>query len=115
MRIEVLYIEGCPYRQSAVACVQHVLREENISAELVEANVSQESAARELRFLGSPTIRVNGLDVEPEARASREYGIMCRTYVVNGQRVGLPSREMVRQAICEARSGSSTKAPACES
>jgi Domain of unknown function (DUF2703) len=109
MRIEILYIEGCPYRHSAVAQVQQVLREEDISAELLEASVSQESAARELRFLGSPTIRVNGLDVEPTARASREYGVMCRTYVVNGRRVGLPSREMLRQAICEARSGSSTE------
>jgi len=109
MRIEVLYIEGCPNRQSAFARVQEVLREENISAEMLEASVSQESAARELRFLGSPTIRVNGLDVEPGARASLEYGIMCRTYVVNGRRVGLPSREMVRQAICEARSGASMK------
>jgi len=115
MRIEILYIEGCPNRQSAVARVQEVLREENISAELLEASVSQESTARELHFPASPTIRVNGLDVEPEVRTSREYGIRCRTYVVNGRRVGLPSRELLRQAICEARSGSSTKAPECES
>jgi len=111
MRIEILYTEGCPNLRSAVARIKQVLREENISAELFETSVSQESAARELRFLGSPTIRVNGLDVEPEARASREYGIMCRTYVVNGRRVGVPSCEMVRHAVWEARSGSSTKAP----
>jgi len=48
---------------------------------------------------------VNGFDVEPAARAAREYGMMCRTYFVGGQREGLPSREMLRQAIREANAG----------
>ena len=48
---------------------------------------------------------MNGLDVEPEARAAPEYGMTCRTYVVNGRRERLPSREMLRLAIREAQSG----------
>jgi mercuric ion transport protein len=48
---------------------------------------------------------VNGLDVEPEARAAREYGMMCRSYSVGGRREGLPSPEMLRQAIREANAG----------
>jgi mercuric ion transport protein len=47
---------------------------------------------------------VNGLDVEPEARTAREYGLMCRTYSVDGRREGLPSREILGQAIREANS-----------
>jgi hypothetical protein len=104
MKIEVLYFDGCPNHKPAVERVQQLLREEGVSAEVVEVNVSDESIARKVGFLGSPSIRVNGLDVEPEARAAHECGMMCRTYVVNGRREGRPSREMLRQAIREGNS-----------
>ena len=105
MKIEVLYFDGCPNHKPAVERVQQLLREEGASAEVLEVNVSDASIAQKVGFLGSPSIRVNGLDVEPEARAACEYGMMCRTYAVNGRREGLPAREMLRQAIREAGSG----------
>ena len=56
--------------------------------------------AKNVEFLGSPSLRVNGLDVEPAARAVREYGMMCRTYSVDGgdnhSRLSLP--ELLRLA-----------------
>jgi len=103
MKIEILYMDGCPNHQPAVASVREVLREDGISAEIVEVNVGDASMARQLRFLGSPSIRVNGLDVEPEMRTARDYGMMCRTYAVNGRRQGLPSREMLQIAVSEAQ------------
>ena len=107
MKIEVLYFDGCPNHEPAVERIQELLREECISAEVLEVNVRDATTAQKLGFLGSPSIRVNGLDVEPEARSARDFGMMCRTYLVNGRREGLPSREMLRQAIQEANSGSS--------
>src|SRR6266700_466996 len=104
MRIEVLYFDGCPNHKPAVERVQELLREEGISAAVLEVNVREPSVAQELGFLGSPTVRVNGQDVEPEARTARDYGMMCRTYFVNGRREGLPSREMLREAIRGAKS-----------
>jgi hypothetical protein len=104
MKVEVLYFEGCPNHTPAVIRVREILREEGISAEALEVNVSDAGIAQEIGFLGSPSIRVNGLDVELAARSARDYGMMCRTYVVDGRREGLPSREMVRQAITEAHS-----------
>ncbi len=105
MKIEVLYFDGCPNHKPAVERVQQLLHEEGVFAEVQEVNVSDASIAQKVGFLGSPSVRVNGLDVEPEARAAREYGMMCRTYSVDGRREGLPSREMLRQAIREANSG----------
>jgi hypothetical protein len=105
VRIEVLYFDGCPNHKPAIERAQEVLREEGVSAEVLEVNVSEPSMAQALGFLGSPSVRVNGLDVEPEARGVREYGMMCRTYAVNGRREGLPSRDMLRRAIREAHSG----------
>ena len=105
MKIEILYFEGCPNHMPAVDRVQEVLREEGTSATVLEVNVYDASVAQRIGFLGSPTIRVNGLDVEPEARAAGDFGMMCRTYVVNGRTEGVPSREMLRQAIREAHWG----------
>jgi len=105
MKIEVLYFEGCPNHEPAVARVDEIVKAEGISAEVSEVNVPDASTAHEVGFLGSPSIRVNGMDVEQAARSAREYGMMCRTYVVNGRREGLPSREMIQQAIREVQSG----------
>ena len=105
MKIEILYFDGCPNHKPAVERVWQLLREEDVSAEVLEVNVCDASIAQRVGFLGSPSVRVNGLDVEPEARAAREYGMMCRTYSVDDRREGLPAREMLRQAIREANSG----------
>jgi hypothetical protein len=101
VKIEVLYFDGCPNHKPALERVRQVLAEVGLSAEVLEVNVSEASIAQKVGFLGSPSIRVNGLDVEPEARGARTYGMMCRTYAVNGRREGLPSREMLRQAMSE--------------
>jgi hypothetical protein len=105
MKIEILYFDGCPNHEPAVKRVQQLVHEERVSAEVLEVNVSDASIAHKVGFLGSPSVRVNGLDVEPEARAAREYGMMCRTYSVDGRREGLPAREVLRAAIREANSG----------
>jgi hypothetical protein len=101
MKIEVFYFDGCPSHKPALERVRQVLAEEGLSAEVLEVNVSEPSIAQKVGFLGSPSIRVNGLDVEPEARRERPSGIMCRVYAVNGRKEGLPSLEMLRRAIRE--------------
>src|SRR5713226_5462504 len=99
MKIEVLYFEGCPNHRPAVERVKEVLTEEGLTAEVVEVNVPDEAAAQSLGFLGSPTIRVNGLDIEPAARSSKDYGMTCRTYTDSGRREGIPSRQLIRRAL----------------
>lgn len=104
VKIEILYFDGRPNHEPAVERVEAVLKEEGIGATISGVNVRDAAAAREVAFQGSPSIRVNGVDVEPAAQSSRDYGMMCRTYAVNGRREGLPSREMVREAILAAQS-----------
>ena len=99
MKIEILYFDGCPHYKPAVDLVHDVLTEEQISAQVAEVNVADLATAQSTGFLGSPSIRVEGLDVEPAARAARDFGITCRTYVTNGRVGGLPSSELIRQAI----------------
>ncbi|MEP7345260.1 MAG: mercuric transporter MerT family protein [Gemmatimonadaceae bacterium] len=114
MKIEILYFDGCPHYMPAVELVNEVLREERSTAQVVAVNVPDQTTALATGFLGSPTIRVNGLDVEPEARALRDYGITCRTYQANGRMEGLPSRELIRQAIREDGSASTGSPDCCQ-
>ncbi|MEN6602515.1 MAG: hypothetical protein ABFD86_08850, partial [Bryobacteraceae bacterium] len=104
MRIEILYFEGCPNHPTALGQVREAVRQEGAIAEIVEVEVKDAATALALRFLGSPTIRVNGLDVEVSARSVRAYGLTCRTYAVGSSRTGVPPIEWIRAAVREARS-----------
>lgn len=65
-------------------------------------DVRGEQEAEQLKFLGSPTIRVNGQDVDPEARESTDYGMKCRLYRTEEGTVGWPSKAMVLATLKEA-------------
>jgi hypothetical protein len=98
MLIEVLYMPGCPNHQPAVRRIEEILRSQEIDARVQEIPVTDESMARSLRFPGSPTVRINGLDADPAGEQS--VGLACRLYA-NGQ--GVPSDESLRRAISSAR------------
>ena len=65
MKIEVLYSPGCPNYRPAVERIERVLASESLRAEIRSVAVSNDAEAMELMFPGSPTIRVDGEDVEP--------------------------------------------------
>jgi hypothetical protein len=98
MKIEVLYFRGCPNHSCAAERVRAVLQQEGVSGDVSEIEVQDESAAKALAFPGSPTIRVNGVDIELAARGAAEVGFACRLYPG-----GLPSEEMINAALREAR------------
>ena len=102
MKIEILYFDGCPNHTATLDRVREVMNEEGIPVEASEVKIDDEADARDIGFLGSPSVRINGLDVEPAARSSRDFGMMCRTYLEGGKRVGLPPRESIQAAIREA-------------
>ncbi len=102
MRIEILYFAGCPNHAPAVDCVRAVLEQERAPAEMVEVEVKDVATAQRIGFLGSPTIRVDGQDVETAARVDRASGLSCRTYLDSGRRAGVPPLEWIRAAVLEA-------------
>jgi hypothetical protein len=102
MKIEILYVAECPSHPEAVKLIKNVLAIRGIAAEIHEVLVGNEQLARELRFRGSPTIRVNGRDVAGELGDAEEFALSCRLYTGSKQ-VGLPPRELVHQAIVQAQ------------
>jgi hypothetical protein len=100
--VEVLYVDGCPNHEPSVRRVRAALDELSLSADVAAVRVTDTESALALRFLGSPSIRVNGVDVEPAARSAAEFGLTCRTYVDGSARTGIPPVEAIRRAIIEA-------------
>ena len=98
MLIEVLYVPGCPNHLSTVVRLREVLRSEGMDAGISEIAVTDEMAARDLRFRGSPTVRINGMDVEPSREQS--FGLACRLYSSGG---GMPSQELLQRAVLIAK------------
>lgn len=103
MKVEVLYFLGCPNHSPAVARVREALERECVAAEMVEVEIKDPAMALRAHFLGSPSIRINGLDVEPAARYAQAFGVTCRTYADDEKRVGVPPLEWIRAAVREAR------------
>lgn len=102
MKIEVLYFQGCPNHHETVEQVRQALSAEGITHIVEEIEVQDDSVAKALGFLGSPSVRVNGLDIEKNARAGQQVGFGCRTYVEDGRRSGVPSVSLIRRALMEA-------------
>lgn len=101
MKVEVLYIAECPHHRPAVEQAREALRTLGMPEMVEEVEVHTSADAEVRRFLGSPTVRVNGLDIEAEARGVQHFGLGCRSYVENGVRSGLPSRSLIQSALQE--------------
>ena len=101
MKIELLYLEDCPNHVPAMEMVREALDSLGQKDRIHEIEVRNQAEAEAIRFVGSPSIRINGSDMEPWARTAKGFGLSCRTYVNGSQRGGVPSREMLRRAIME--------------
>jgi hypothetical protein len=98
MVIEVLFVPGCPNHGPAVETLRDLLRSEAINTPIREIAVTDEAMARSLKFPGSPTVCINGRDVESTAQQC--YGLACRLYSGG---TGVPPLEVLHHAIVQAR------------
>src|SRR5229473_3345864 len=101
MNIEVLYFEGCPNHLPAIEMVRETLKSLGRQDEIRQIEVLTQADAEAVAFVGSPSIRINGDDIEPWARTAKAFGLSCRTYLDGSCRSGVPSRELLRRAISE--------------
>jgi hypothetical protein len=99
MKVEILYFDGCPNVTPTVERLNRILAETGLNHPVTLTRVGDLQTAQSVGFLGSPTIRINGVDIEPSARMRTDSGIMCRTY--DGS--GVPSEALIRNAFTEAQ------------
>ncbi len=93
--IEVLYFAGCPHFESTLSLADEVLSQLGVSAEVRKIEVRSPEDAERVRFLGSPSVRVDGKDIEPGAENRKEYALSCRIYGDSG----LPPKELLVAAL----------------
>lgn len=107
MDVELLWWEGCPSWRKAVELV----REEMEALELEPAalrvtEVATDADAARQRFVGSPTIRIEGRDVQDPG--DEPAGLTCRVYRLRDGRISpLPDRADVREALEAGRAAAS--------
>lgn len=99
MHIRFLYYEDCPSHDDAMQRLQQIMAEEGVSAEIEVIKVETDAQAEALRFVGSPTIRIDGTDIDPPPEAA-PYALTCRVYRLNDGRFSpLPDPERIRAAL----------------
>ena len=99
MRIQFLYWEDCPSHEPALERLKQVMAEENIYEEIESVDVETEEQAQALRFSGSPTILIDGEDIDPPPIAAH-VALTCRVYQwADGRISPLPSPDMIRRAL----------------
>ena len=101
MKIELLYIDGCPSWQTGLEKLKTALQMEKLDYPVELVKVKDDSEAARLKFLGSPSIRINGQDLWPEER--EPYSLSCRVYITPEGMKGWASVEMLREKLKAAR------------
>jgi hypothetical protein len=99
MRIELLYFAGCPNYEGLLPKLREIVADEGIETEIESRRVESADAAESERFLGSPTVRVDGEDVEPDAGARTDFGLKCRLYRSSEGTSGTPPEWWITAAI----------------
>jgi len=100
--IEVLYVQDCPNYVGALALVERVRAELGIDADIRSTLIVDQAAAERARFPGSPTVRVDGRDVEPGSEPAAEITTACRLYRLEHRLAGQPAERWVRDALLRA-------------
>jgi hypothetical protein len=97
--IQFFYFADCPSHDIALQRLRDVLSEECLQADIEIIQVKTEEQAQQLRFVGSPTILINGQDIA-RVDANAPYALTCRAYHMEDGRISpLPSAEMIRAAL----------------
>jgi hypothetical protein len=99
MTVELLYWAGCPSHPQALAELRDAVREVGLDPEaIVVREVDSEADAGAERFVGSPTIRIDGEDIEPPG--DEPTGLICRVYRLHDGRYSpTPDPGALREAL----------------
>jgi len=104
VQIQFLFWEDCPSHPQAWRLLQEVLDETGIEATIERIEVVTDEQAEQWQFPGSPTIRINGVDVDAGGASQMGSALTCRVYVLEDGRFSpVPSREMIHWALQRAR------------
>jgi len=99
MRVELLFWAGCPSYPKALADLRAALQEMGLDPDcVIVREVKTESDAVDERFVGSPTIRIDGEDTQPPG--DEPAALSCRVYRRRDGRISpTPDPADLREAL----------------
>lgn len=112
-QIDVLYFDSCPGWREALARVEQVVAEGGLGDEVVVRAVAIETdeEAQAQGFLGSPSVRIDGQDLEPSQEGRTSFALQCRLYDNAGRLEGLPPTSWIRKALGVQETAATSAAP----
>jgi len=102
MKIELLVFDGCPNHEPAEQLIRESVAELSVEADIEVINVVDHDDAVAKRFLGSPSIRINGRDLELTEDGDTQYSMRCRVYRTGDKQSGVPAKALLAKRIQEA-------------
>lgn len=113
--VELLWFQGCANHPAARSMLAEVIAEVAPRTPIRDVDATDPVIAARLRFPGSPTIRVDGVDVDPGYVDPGDYTPRCRLYRTSAGLRGLPERRWIEGALRSTRSrGGPVRAGSCE-
>ena len=97
MKIDLLYFDDCPSWELGLASLKTAIEAEKIPAEIKLIKIVDPDQAQREHFLGSPSFRVNDIDLWPGERSN--YTLCCRVYKTPTGMRGTPTIDMLREEI----------------
>jgi hypothetical protein len=106
MKVELLFWEGCPSHTKALAELRETMADLGLDPDgIVVRKVLTDPDAEREHFVGSPTIRIDGVDVQPPD--DEPVGLTCRVYRRRDGRISpTPDPADVRTALFAAKTQS---------
>ncbi|HQW50442.1 MAG TPA: hypothetical protein PL082_00180 [Tepidiformaceae bacterium] len=109
MKIEFLYSKATGRSDQAEEALRQAIEATGVDAEVVYTEVDGMEDARDKQFLGSPSIRVEGVDVEYGDRAPDEYQSGTRYYNTPEGWKPFPHARLIANTIVEVQARETKK------
>lgn len=97
--VEMLHTEGCPNAADYLPRLRQLVADAGVTEPVRVRLIADPEQAQREGFLGSPTVRVNGRDVDPSSDERRDHGLSCRLYPGPGGLRGTPPDDWVRTML----------------
>lgn len=99
-KVGLLHTGDCHAYHQAFDEIEKALKEKGLPVQFEVMLITSEEEAEENRFFGSPTIQINGEDVDPKAKMVTKYGMCsCRPYFWKDKSYDYPPKEMIIEAL----------------
>jgi Domain of unknown function (DUF2703) len=100
IKIEFLFWEECPSHGPTWERLQAILKEKGLKVQVIRIEIRTDEDVKQWNFCGSPTIQINGEDIDPKGAQTQRIGLNCRVYhTPDGRVTPVPSEKMIRTAI----------------